>query len=108
MLLQLLPRVVPPLFLGDFATGIAGVVDRGDQELPLLQILKEVTVGIDLSRCERAGQSLRCGAWAWVTREALLRGGGVQRRKLGTELLLPIDNPQHIGGYAGVKLIASG
>ena len=38
----------------------------------------------------------------------LLKKTRVQRRKLGTELLLPIDNPQHIGGYAGVKLIASG
>ena len=73
-------QLTPPLFLGDFETRIAGVIDRGDQKLPLLQELKKVAVSIDLSRCERPGQSLRRGPWSWVTGEPLLRGGGIQRR----------------------------
>ena len=100
-------RLTPPLFLGDFATGIAGVIDRGDQKLPLLQVLKKVAVSIDLSRCERPGQLLRRGAWSWVTGEPLLRGGGIQRRQLRAQLLFPVDDAQHVGGHAGVKLMVT-
>ena len=98
-------RFTLPPFLSHFVTGIAGVIDRGDQKLPLLQILKKVAVDVDFSRRKRQGQLLRRGTVPGSSGShcCVATASSCQLR---AELLL-LDDAQHIGGHAGVKSIAS-